>query len=277
MATSITIAFGASPTAPLKCDCIGAAVYLRFKSEYADKTREGTGVARGSIQSRQQNADGGWSYVIDVHEPDLVTPVPSLSGGMIQEICCQGCVGYANEALNWNEFGGRLVAEGDALTEGRIHVRRLIRPFRISDIRFWIDQAAMAPVTFQVYVNNVAVLDTPISIGPGNTVSSGVPQFEDDEALLAPEGATIEIEVLTTGSMATGYGDSDPAEGLEVWFFGHLNPGPNLLMLAGDSGVPTISAEGPVIELVKVDGALYEKTTYPNGQVFWKPGFTATP
>jgi hypothetical protein len=64
---------------------------------------------------------------------------------------------------------------------------------------------------------------------------------------------------------------------LEFWGFGHLNPSPYLLTTAGDSNVPAVGATGPITELVTVDGALFEKTTYPDGQVFWKPGFTATP
>lgn len=275
--TTLTFTYPASTTAPLTCDCQGAPVFIKFKAEYAQLTREGVGVAHASLESRQQLSDGTWAYVFAVHEPDLVSPVPALSSGMVQTVCCQGCQGYSAEAFHTNEFGGRLILESGDLTAGRIHVRRTIRPFRLSDLRFWIDSPALAPITFQLWVNDVEVLSAPITISPGQYMSSGAPQFADEMALIIPESATIEIEILTTGSMATGYGNSDPAAGLEVWFFGHLDPSPYLLTTAGDSDVPAIGAVGPANELVIVDGATFLKTTFPNGQVFYTPGFTTAP
>lgn len=277
--TSLSFTYPPSPTPPLTCDCEGAPVYLRFKSEFANRTREGVGVVHAVLESRSQLSDGTWTYQFSVHEPDLVTPLPSLSGGMVQSICCQGCTGYAAEGFGTNEFGGRLVLDDVELAVENLHVRRFIRSYRLSDVRLWVDAPALAPVTFQLLVNNVPVLASPMTVTAGSYVTSAKPLFVDGKALTIPEGATMKLQIITNGTLATGYGDSSPAKGLEFWGYGHLNPGPYLLDTAGESGVgaPPSYSTGPITELVTLDGATFQMITYPDGRTFYIPGFTTPP
>ena len=206
-----------SPTAPLACDCLGAVVYIKLLAAHRALTRDGHGVLLGQLSSRSQSADGSWNYTFVVDESGLISPPPAISGGMVQSICCQGCLGYAAEAFNQQEFGGRIVDAAAAVVLGVVAVRHTIRPFLIQDVRAWVTTPAAAEVvTIHVIVDGVQVTVAPIKIPVGAKVSDGSQTFAGGaKNHWVNEGSLIALQVTVTGPAA---------KGLEAWFFGHLNP-----------------------------------------------------
>lgn len=223
----ITYTYLPSVTPPLACDCRGAVVYARLKTEFRLLTRDRTGVARGILQARRQLSDGSWLYEFDLDDFAFVSPLPSVSGGMVEAICCQGCTGYALEALNFNEFGGRLVAAGQDLSFGSIfELRRTVRPFHVVDVRAFIDGTAAGDVSLQLLVNDETWLHRRVTVPAGKTVSDNLWTFAPGVLGVIPENATVEIEVTADGHTSPACGSpTPPADGLEFYVFGRLNPG----------------------------------------------------
>jgi hypothetical protein len=215
-----------SPTAPLACDCIGAVVFIVLKAGYRELTRDGHGVVRAQLMSRIQSSNGTWTYSFVVDESGLVTPLPTLTGDMVQVICCEGCNGFAAEAFSQDEFGGMIVAKEDALVLAVIEIRHMIRPFLLQDLRAWATVAPTAAVEINLLVDGETVSVAPLRIPAGQTVSDRTFTFTGGgTTYLIAEGALVALEVISIGA-GSGYTPGPGASGLEVWFFGHLNPSP---------------------------------------------------
>ena len=211
----ISYSFAPQATLPLPCDCQGAVVYLQLLPAHFGLTRDNHGVLRAFLANRTQLSDGSWTYSFDVDEAGLVSPMPSIGGGMIQSVCCQGCTGFAAEAFNQGEFGGRIAV--GALAVGPLYVRHMIRPFLLSDWQAWIGApSTAADIDLHLKINGAQVTTLPLRIPAGHLASqAGSAVFIKGPTHRIPEGALVEVDVITAGGATNG---------LETWFFGHLNP-----------------------------------------------------
>ena len=211
----ISYTFPPSVGLPLLCDCQGAVVYLQLLPAHYALARDRHGVLRAFLANRTQLSDGSWTSTFDVDEAGLVSPTPSIGGGMIQSVCCQGCTGFAAEAYNQSEFGGRIAI--GALVVGPLFVRHMARAFLLSDWRAWIGVPSTAEdVDLHLKIDGARVTTFPLKIPAGHLASqAGSAVFVSGSTYRIPEDALVEVEVLATGSATNG---------LECWFFGHLNP-----------------------------------------------------
>jgi hypothetical protein len=143
--------------------------------------------------------------------------MPSIGGGMIESVCCQGCLGYAAESYNQDQFGARLVAPTVALPAAgtTLPVQHLIRAFHLEDWRAWLDTpATTTDITIHLFAGAQMSVN-PLTIRAGEVMSDRSFSFLDGRSCRISEDAHVMVKLITT----------DPAaRGLEVQFWGHPNP-----------------------------------------------------
>ena len=255
----------ASPTSPLlSCDCRGGRVYLRLTGSYKHLARDKHGVLRATIADRVMSTAGIWTYSFEVDEAGLITPLPTLTAAMIFTVCCQTCQGYADEAYNLSEFGGRLAG----LVGGRYRVRHTIRPFLLNDWRVWSDTAPASLVEMDLFVDGFKVTSFPLKILAGQTMTQGRPQFLSGDTYRIREGALIEVGLVSYSVDL----------GLESWWFGHLDPGPwQTGSSGGGTDITPIPPTPPGTEM-QVTGLLAGILTFLDSDGgAWKMSVTGTP
>jgi len=195
---------------------MGALVYLKLRAEHRFVSRDGHGALRATLVNRSQLTDGSWYYTFSIDETGMPYPPPSISGGMIESVCCQGCQGFAAESFNQNSFGERLLAPDAALVlNAMIPVQHMIRAFHLEDLRAWLDLPGTTDVLIHLYTGGGRITGEPLTIPAGKLVSDQSFTFTDGNAFRLYEGGLVEAKIV---------GTSAEAKGLEIRFWGHESP-----------------------------------------------------